>query len=177
MWKQSTAKPSERQDTHSLCYIIGQEGLRPEPCAERLWRLQWIRMTRGCDSKQVAWQGSSINFVSSTVSPMGLSRWLDGEEPACQYRSLQKMQVRSLDREDLLPEEWRPAPTFLPGKSHGQMSLVDYSPWGSKESDMTEVTEHILFHQWRKNATKSQVFCDRLNLGLFYCFQKNLEST
>ena len=90
MWKQSTAKPSERQDTHSLCYIIGQEGLRPEPCAERLWRLQWIRMTRGCDSKQVAWQGSSINFVSSTVSPMGLSRWLDGEEPACQYRSLRR---------------------------------------------------------------------------------------
>ena len=25
---------------------------------------------------------------------------------------------------------------------HGQRSLVDYSPWGHKESDMTEVTEH-----------------------------------
>ena len=30
----------------------------------------------------------------------------------------------------------------LPGKSHGQRSLVDYSPWGRKESDTTEVTEH-----------------------------------
>ena len=27
---------------------------------------------------------------------------------------------------------------FLPGKSHGQRSLVDYSSWGRKESDMTE---------------------------------------
>ena len=27
---------------------------------------------------------------------------------------------------------------FLPGKSHGQRSLVGYSPWGSKESDMDE---------------------------------------
>ena len=27
---------------------------------------------------------------------------------------------------------------FLPGKSHGQRSLVDYSPWGHKKSDMTE---------------------------------------
>ena len=27
-------------------------------------------------------------------------------------------------------------------KSHGQRSLVGYSPWGCKESDITEVTEH-----------------------------------
>ena len=27
---------------------------------------------------------------------------------------------------------------FLPGKSHGQRSLAGYSPWGHKESDMTE---------------------------------------
>ena len=27
---------------------------------------------------------------------------------------------------------------FLPGKLHGQRSLVGYSPWGSKESDMTD---------------------------------------
>ena len=30
---------------------------------------------------------------------------------------------------------------FLPGKSHGQRSLVGYSPWGYKDSDMTEHTE------------------------------------
>ena len=29
-------------------------------------------------------------------------------------------------------------PVLLPGKSHGQRSLVDYSPWGCKESDRTE---------------------------------------
>ena len=36
---------------------------------------------------------------------------------------------------------WRrkrqPIPVFLPGKSHGQRSLVGYSPWGHKESDTT----------------------------------------
>jgi len=26
----------------------------------------------------------------------------------------------------------------LPGKSHGWRSIVGYSPWGRKESDMTE---------------------------------------
>ena len=29
-------------------------------------------------------------------------------------------------------------PVFLPGKFHGQRSLVGYSPWGRKELDMTE---------------------------------------
>ena len=28
---------------------------------------------------------------------------------------------------------------FLPGKSHGQRSLVGYSSWGCKESDTTEL--------------------------------------
>ena len=31
-----------------------------------------------------------------------------------------------------------PTPVFLPGKSHGQRSLVGYSLWGHKELDMTE---------------------------------------
>ena len=35
---------------------------------------------------------------------------------------------------------WQLIPVFLPGESHGQRSLAGYSPWGCKESDMTEVT-------------------------------------
>ena len=34
--------------------------------------------------------------------------------------------------------KWQPIPVFLPGKSHGWKSLVGYSPWGCKGSDMTE---------------------------------------
>ena len=33
---------------------------------------------------------------------------------------------------------WQPTPVILPGKFHGQRSLAGYSPWGRKESDMTE---------------------------------------
>ena len=32
----------------------------------------------------------------------------------------------------------QPTPVFLPGESHGQRSQAGYSPWGHKESDMTE---------------------------------------
>ena len=33
---------------------------------------------------------------------------------------------------------WQPTPVFSPGESHGQRSLVGYSPRGGKESDMTQ---------------------------------------
>ena len=33
---------------------------------------------------------------------------------------------------------WQPTPVFSPGESHGQRSLVGYSPWGHTESGMTE---------------------------------------
>ena len=36
------------------------------------------------------------------------------------------------------PLEEAPTPVFLPGKAHGQRSLVDYSPGGCKESDRPE---------------------------------------
>ena len=35
-------------------------------------------------------------------------------------------------------ENWRTTPVFLAGEFHGQRSLVDYSPQGHKELDMTE---------------------------------------
>ena len=37
---------------------------------------------------------------------------------------------------------WLPILLFLPGKLHEQRSLSGYSPWGHKESDMTE---HLIF--------------------------------
>ena len=47
------------------------------------------------------------------------------------------MQVQSRGQEDPLEKEMA-TPVFLPGKFHGQKSLVGCSPWGCKELDMTE---------------------------------------
>ena len=45
--------------------------------------------------------------------------------------------VRSLGWEDPL-EKGLATPVFLPGKSHGERSLMGYSLWDCKELDMTE---------------------------------------
>ena len=39
--------------------------------------------------------------------------------------------------------QWPPTPVLLPGKSHGQRSLVGCSSWGREESD---TTERLHFH-------------------------------
>ena len=49
--------------------------------------------------------------------------------------------VRSLGRGDPLEEGMATHSSILPRESHGQRSLVGYSPWGCKESD---TTEHIM---------------------------------
>ena len=43
-------------------------------------------------------------------------------------------------QKDPLEEEMATHFVFLPWESHGQKSLVGYSPYGRKESDMTEAT-------------------------------------
>ena len=48
------------------------------------------------------------------------------------------MWVRSLGWEDPQKREWLPTLLFLPGESHGQRSLVGYSPGSRKESDRIE---------------------------------------
>ena len=46
---------------------------------------------------------------------------------------MQEMQAPSLSREDPWRRKWQPNLVFLPWKSHGQRSLVGYSPWGCQK--------------------------------------------
>ena len=50
--------------------------------------------------------------------------------------------------------EWQPTLVFLPGEFHGQRSLVGFSPWGCKESAMTERLTHT-----HKSQRQRQVSC------------------
>ena len=60
--------------------------------------------------------------------------------PSYSYQR-RKTNKRNLERKQR--RQWHPTPVLLPGKSHGQRSLVGYSPWGRGESD---TTERLHFH-------------------------------
>ena len=63
-----------------------------------------------------------------------------GKEPTCQCRKPKRCGFDPWVGKSPWRRKWQPTPVFLPGESHGQRNLVGYSPWGCKESDMTEAT-------------------------------------
>ena len=63
-----------------------------------------------------------------------------GKELACQGRRLNRHWLDPWVRKIPWKRAWQPTPGFLPGESHGQRSLMGYSPSGHKESDTTELT-------------------------------------
>ena len=74
--------------------------------------------------------------------------WLSVKEHTCQCRRcrfnpwVRKIPWRRKRR------KWQPTPVFLPGKFHGQKSLVGCSPRGCKESDTTEHTGMQVKPMW-----------------------------
>ena len=69
-----------------------------------------------------------------SISRPGLPKQFSGKQSACQA------DVGSTPAVGRFPwrRKWQSTPIFLTGKSHGQRSLVGYSPWGHKLSDMTD---------------------------------------
>ena len=57
--------------------------------------------------------------------------------------TMQETRFQSLGGEDALEKDMATHSSILAWKSHGQRSLVGYSPWGRKESD---TTERLHFH-------------------------------
>ena len=52
--------------------------------------------------------------------------------------------------------KWQPTSVFLPGKSHGQRSLADYSPWGRKELDTAEPPHNSIW--WKQKISQHKSF-------------------
>ena len=67
-----------------------------------------------------------------------LPRWLSGKESACQGRRCKRCRFDLWVGKIPWRRKWQPSPVFLHGKSHGQRSLVGYSPWHHRESDTAE---------------------------------------
>ena len=67
-----------------------------------------------------------------------LPRWCSGKESAYQCRRYKRRRFIPSVWKIPWSKKWQSTPAFLPGKFHGQRSLIGYNPWGCKESDTTE---------------------------------------
>ena len=108
---------------------------------ENIWKNLQMNNQKTRWNKQKKTLTSWIQNHSKSVMShdKGLPRQLSGKESACQCKRhrfnpwVGKIPWRRI---------WQPTAVFCCGEFHGQRSLVGYSPWDHKESDMTEATEH-----------------------------------
>ena len=84
---------------------------------------------------------SDMTDWTKLICILGLPRWLSAKESACQCRRWKWLEFDHWVRKIHWRRKWQPNPVFLPGESHGQWTLVGYSPWGSKESDRTDCVQ------------------------------------
>ena len=75
-----------------------------------------------------------------------------------------------MGREDPWRRKWQLIPVFLSGKTHGQRSLVGYSPWGYKR-----VGHHLSTKQWQILISIPSAFTKNNNktLKCFYFLSYN----
>ena len=84
----------------------------------------------------------------------GFPSGTSGKELACHAADIRDT-VRSLSQEDPCRRAWQLTPVFLPGESHGQSSLVGYSPWGCKETQLKQLSMHAM-HEGNKQETGTE---------------------
>ena len=73
---------------------------------------------------------------TTILSSVPFSSWLQSF-PASGYFLMSRLFASGIGASSWR-RQWHPNPVLLPGKSHGWRSLVGCSPWGHRESDMTE---------------------------------------
>ena len=77
-------------------------------------------------------------YVSLFTAATGMYMGFPGGSSTCQRRRWRRHGFSPWVGKIPWRRKWQPTPVFLSGKSHGQRSLVGYSPWGCQESDTTE---------------------------------------
>ena len=91
----------------------------------------------------------SLHWVRGKRSSIGFGWWLSSKGSSCQCRRHRRYEFDPWIRKTPWRRKWHSTPGFLPGESHGQRSLVGYSPWGHQESDTTEYsTTDTCAHIW-----------------------------
>ena len=87
-----------------------------------------------------------------------------GKESACRCRRHRRHGFDPWVRKIPWRRKWEPTPVFLPGKSHGQRSLVGYRPLGHTESDMALESKPSP-HQFSSVAQSCPPLCNPMDCG------------
>ena len=143
----------------------------------------WITFILSHSAQNTVWMKPGKTFflfrkrISMNIN--GLFWWLSGKESTCQYRSYWRLMLHPLVWKIPCRRKWQSTPVFLPGKSHGQRSLVGYSLWVCKKWTQLRDWAHtkcnrelkLLFKEkicsWNSPGKNAGVGCYALLQGIF----------
>ena len=153
VWLCDRCNQCSPRSNSSLLWVSHFHALLEDRCghgivlAKGMWITPWIRFSMACvwlassfssptvDSE--AWwvkgsvTGDGVSYVTAYVALIVKNRPADAGD---------ERDMGSIPWSERSPRAWQSTPVFLPRESHGQRSLVDYSPKSGKESDMTKAT-------------------------------------
>ena len=130
------------------------------PVAHRSWRTAKVKSSQGLVllAKPLMDEGAGESHWGLSFPKGLINQWFQSLK-YCELLlqitlNVETMQCRRLRfdpwvRKILCRRKWQPISVFLPGEIHGQRSLADYSPWGCKESNVTEQLTHTHTHSHR----------------------------
>ena len=132
---------TERLHFHFSFSCIGEGNGNPLQCSCLEKESQGRGSLVGCH----LWGRTELDMTEATQQQQQVIRRasqvaLVGKEPTSQCRRYKRCEFNPWVRKIPWKRAWQPTPVFLPGESHGERSLVGYSPSSRKESDMTEMT-------------------------------------
>jgi len=113
-----------------------------------------FKVAAGCSQTNLCirgWETAASAFLTAELRINlfgGFPGGTSGKEPTSQCSRHERCRFDPWVGKIPWGRAWQPTLVFLPGESHGQRSLVGYSPMGCTESDMTETTSHA----WAKNG-------------------------
>ena len=110
--------------------------------------------------------------MTQLLKESGLTRWCSGKESKCQCRRCKRCRFNPWVRMIPWSGKWQLTPVFLPEESHGQRSLAGCSPWGHKESNVTEYA-HSNNSNWKSQDFKlpSMLFLlPKIPFPFYFCY-------
>ena len=85
-----------------------------------------------CEKKRSKKQGEKERYNNLNAEFQRIARRDKKAFLSDQCKEIEENNRMGRSRDLFRRRQWHLTPVLLPGKSHGQRSLVDYSPWGCK---------------------------------------------
>ena len=121
--------------------IVQETGIKTIPIKKKCQKAKWLSgealqiavKRREAKSKGEKERYKYLNAEFQRIARRDRKAFLSN-----QCKEIEENNRMGKTRDLVRRRQWHPTPVLLPGKSHGWRNLVGCSPWGCKESDMTE---------------------------------------